>query len=100
MKEEITIEKLEELASDKTLSKNELSSLYNFWREIIIPAKKNQVAQKEASNYIEPHNPHLLSPKCRCKALAFWTKKAKKKNPSYVAEIEDSEDRHRKPQKS
>jgi len=56
--EEITIEKLEELASDKTLSKNELFELIQiFGEKFIIPAKK----------------------------------KAKKKNPSYVAEIEDSE---------
>jgi len=49
--EEITIEKLEELAGDKTLSKNELFELI----------------------------------------ISFLDKEAKKKNPSYVAEIEDSE---------
>lgn len=90
--EEITIEKLEELASDKTLSKNELFELIQiFGEKFIIPAKKNQIAPKEASNYINFIILICSHQNADAKLISFLDKEAKKKNPSYVAEIEDSE---------
>ena len=90
--EEITIEKLEELAGDKTLSKNELFELIQiFGEKFIIPAKKNQVAPKEASNYINFIILICSHQNADAKLISFLDKEAKKKNPSYVAEIEDSE---------
>ncbi|WP_103641669.1 fatty-acid--CoA ligase [Campylobacter concisus] len=90
--EEITIEKLEELASDKTISKNELFELIQiFGEKFIIPAKKNQVAPKEASNYINFIILICSHQNADAKLISFLDKEAKKKNPSYVAEIEDSE---------
>ena len=93
IKEEIlTIEKLEELASDKTLSKNELFELIQiFGEKFIMPAKKNQVAPKEASNYINFIILICSHENADAKLISFLDKEAKKKNPSYVAEIEDSE---------
>ena len=52
-KEEITIEKLEKLAGDNSLSKNELFELIQiFVGNFSIPAKNNQIMPKEANNYI------------------------------------------------
>ena len=93
IKEEIlTIEKLEELASDNSLSKNELFDLVKvFADKFSIPAKKDKGAPKEASNYINFIILICSHQNADAKLISFLDKEAKKKNPSYVAEIEDSE---------
>ena len=93
IKEEVlTIEKLEELASDKSLSKNELFDLVKvFADKFSIPAKKDKSAPKEASNYINFIILICSHQNADAKLISFLDKEAKKKNPSYVAEIEDSE---------
>ena len=78
--------------SDKTLSKNELFELIQiFGEKFIIPAKKNQIAPKEASNYINFIILICSHQNADAKLISFLDKEAKKKNPSYVAEVEDSE---------
>ena len=93
IKEEIlTIEKLEELASDNSLSKNELFDLVKvFADKFSIPAKKDKGAPKEASNYINFIILICSHQNADAKLISFLDKEAKKKNPSYVAEIEESE---------
>ena len=93
IKEEIlTIEKLEELASDNSLSKNELFDLVKvFADKFSIPAKKDKSVPKEASNYINFIILICSHQNADAKLISFLDKEAKKKNPSYVAEIEDSE---------
>ena len=93
IKEEVlTIEKLEELASDKSLSKNELFDLVRvFADKFSIPAKKDKGAPKEASNYINFIILICSHQNADAKLISFLDKEAKKKNPSYVAEIEESE---------
>ena len=93
IKEEIlTIEKLEELASDNSLSKNELFDLVKVIADkFSIPAKKDKGAPKEASNYINFIILICSHQNADAKLISFLDKEAKKKNPSYVAEIEDSE---------
>ena len=78
-KEEITIEKLEKLAGDNSLSKNELFELIQvFVGNFSIPAK----------NFIILICSHKNSD---AKLISFLDKEAKKKNPSYIVEIEESE---------
>ena len=93
IKEEIlTIEKREELASENSLSKNELFDLVKvFADKFSIPAKKDKGAPKEASNYINFIILICSHQNADAKLISFLDKEAKKKNPSYVAEIEDSE---------
>ena len=93
IKEEIlTIEKLEELASDNSLSKNELFDLVKvFTDKFSIPAKKDKSAPKEASNYINFIILICSHQNADAKLISFLDKEAKKKNPSYVTEIEESE---------
>ena len=90
--EEFTIEKLEELASDKNLSKNELFDLVKvFTDKFSIPAKKDKSAPKEANNYINFIILICSHKNADAKLISFLDKEAKKKNPSYITEIEDSE---------
>ena len=93
IKEEIlTIEKLEELASDNSLSKNELFDLVKvFTDKFSIPAKKDKIAPKEASNYINFIILICSHQNADATLISFLDKEAKKKNPSYVTEIEESE---------
>ena len=91
-KEEITIEKLEKLAGDNSLSKNALFELIQlFVGNFSIPAKNNQVMPKEANNYINFIILICSHKNSDAKLISFLDKEAKKKNPSYIVEIEESE---------
>ena len=88
----LTIEKLEELASDKNLSKNELFDLVKvFTDKFSIPAKKDKSVPKEANNYINFIILICSHKNADAKLISFLDKEVKKKNPSYITEIEDSE---------
>ena len=93
IKEEVlTIEKLEELASDNSLNKNELFDLVKvFTDKFSIPAKKDKSVPKEANNYINFIILICSHKNADAKLISFLDKEAKKKNPSYITEIEDSE---------
>jgi len=92
VKEEITIEKLEKLAGDNSLSKNELFELVQiFIEKFNIPPKNNQTMPKEANSYINFIILICSHKNADAKLISFLDKEAKKKNPSYVVEIENSE---------
>ena len=92
VKEEITIEKLEKLAGDNSLSKNELFELIQiFIEKFNIPPKNNQTMPREANNYINFIILICSHKNANAKLISFLDKEAKKKNPSYVVEIENSE---------
>ena len=56
-----------------------------------IPAKNNQVMPKEANNYINFIILICSHKNSDAKLISFLDKEAKKKNPSYIVEIEESE---------
>ena len=90
----IEIDDLVKFASDSTINKNELFTLVRiFTEQMSIPSKNGDKAPKEAGNYL-----NFITLVCRhknvdAKLISYLNNETKKKNPTYVLEIEEYEKR-------